>query len=144
LSGRGSAWLERLVRDQEVGGSNPLAPTNYPTSFPLNCLDGVKPGSSGTISGPMALDHLLCCRSNRMSQASTNRVWPLTPIAAGTLLICVAVGGYVLMHVFFFGVPHFTLATAMGKSEIGYALSILVMVGIGVFSIYRGFKGRRA
>src|SRR6185437_11276848 len=26
-SGRGSAWLERLVRDQEVGGSNPLAPT---------------------------------------------------------------------------------------------------------------------
>ena len=27
LSGRGSAWLERLVRDQEVGGSNPLAPT---------------------------------------------------------------------------------------------------------------------
>ena len=28
ISGRGSAWLERLVRDQEVGGSNPLAPTN--------------------------------------------------------------------------------------------------------------------
>src|SRR5579864_3139759 len=28
MSGRGSAWLERLVRDQEVGGSNPLAPTN--------------------------------------------------------------------------------------------------------------------
>jgi hypothetical protein len=28
VSGRGSAWLERLVRDQEVGGSNPLAPTN--------------------------------------------------------------------------------------------------------------------
>src|SRR5579862_3446651 len=26
-TGRGSAWLERLVRDQEVGGSNPLAPT---------------------------------------------------------------------------------------------------------------------
>ena len=32
LSGRGSAWLERLVRDQEVGGSNPLAPTIYSTS----------------------------------------------------------------------------------------------------------------
>ncbi len=29
LSGRGSAWLERLVRDQEVGGSNPLAPTTF-------------------------------------------------------------------------------------------------------------------
>jgi hypothetical protein len=26
-SGRGSAWLERLVRDQEVAGSNPVAPT---------------------------------------------------------------------------------------------------------------------
>ena len=26
-SGRGSAWLERCVRDAEVGGSNPLAPT---------------------------------------------------------------------------------------------------------------------
>ena len=29
MSGRGSAWLERLVRDQEVGGSNPLAPTTF-------------------------------------------------------------------------------------------------------------------
>ena len=27
-AGRGSAWLERDVRDVEVGGSNPLAPTN--------------------------------------------------------------------------------------------------------------------
>jgi hypothetical protein len=26
-SGRGSAWLERLLREQEAGGSNPLAPT---------------------------------------------------------------------------------------------------------------------
>ena len=34
-SGRGSAWLERLVRDQEVGGSNPLAPT---TSFKISDL----------------------------------------------------------------------------------------------------------
>jgi hypothetical protein len=30
ISGRSAAWLARLVRDQEVGGSNPLAPT---TSF---------------------------------------------------------------------------------------------------------------
>ena len=28
-SGRGSAWLERLVRDQEVEGSNPFAPTIF-------------------------------------------------------------------------------------------------------------------
>ena len=27
VSGRGSAWLERLLREQEAGGSNPLAPT---------------------------------------------------------------------------------------------------------------------
>ena len=26
-SGCGSAWLERLVRDQEVAGSNPVTPT---------------------------------------------------------------------------------------------------------------------
>src|SRR5208337_1325479 len=38
-SGRGSAWLERLVRDQEVGGSNPLAPT---TSFKFNNLQATK------------------------------------------------------------------------------------------------------
>jgi hypothetical protein len=33
LSGRSAAWLARLVRDQEVEGSNPFAPT---TSIPLN------------------------------------------------------------------------------------------------------------
>jgi hypothetical protein len=35
LSGRSAAWLARLVRDQEVGGSNPLAPT---TSFKIRDL----------------------------------------------------------------------------------------------------------
>ena len=33
MSERGSAWLERCVRDAEVGGSNPLAPTIFPLSF---------------------------------------------------------------------------------------------------------------
>jgi hypothetical protein len=28
-SGRSAAWLARLVRDQEAGGSNPLAPTIF-------------------------------------------------------------------------------------------------------------------
>ncbi len=28
-SGSGSVWLERLVRDQEVGGSNPPSPTSF-------------------------------------------------------------------------------------------------------------------
>ena len=64
-------------------------------------------------------------------------------MASGTSLICVGVGGYVLMHVFFFGVPHFTMATPMGKSEIGYALAVLVLVGIGVHGIYRGIKDKR-
>jgi hypothetical protein len=38
-SGRGSAWLERLVRDQEVGGSNPLAPTNFFNHLQRRSLD---------------------------------------------------------------------------------------------------------
>ena len=29
VTGRGSAWLERLVRDQEVAGSNPVAPIRF-------------------------------------------------------------------------------------------------------------------
>ena len=29
LSGCGSAWLERLVWDQEVAGSNPVTPTKF-------------------------------------------------------------------------------------------------------------------
>jgi hypothetical protein len=30
VSGRSAAWLARLVRDQEVEGSNPFAPTTHP------------------------------------------------------------------------------------------------------------------
>jgi hypothetical protein len=33
LSGRSAAWLARLVRDQEVEGSNPFAPTNFLKHF---------------------------------------------------------------------------------------------------------------
>jgi hypothetical protein len=39
ISGRSAAWLARLVRDQEVGGSNPLAPT---TLFRINDLGNRK------------------------------------------------------------------------------------------------------
>src|SRR3954449_13027795 len=38
ISGHSSAWLERTVRDREVGGSNPLAPT---TSLPPPRLSSV-------------------------------------------------------------------------------------------------------
>jgi hypothetical protein len=34
FSGRSAAWLARLVRDQEVEGSNPFAPTTF-TLFSL-------------------------------------------------------------------------------------------------------------
>jgi hypothetical protein len=33
LSGRSAAWLARLVRDQEVEGSNPFAPTTFSLVF---------------------------------------------------------------------------------------------------------------
>ena len=32
-SGCGSAWLERLIWDQEVAGSNPVTPTIYTIIF---------------------------------------------------------------------------------------------------------------
>jgi hypothetical protein len=35
ISGRSAAWLARLVRDQEVGGSNPLAPTIFFKYLPV-------------------------------------------------------------------------------------------------------------
>ncbi len=34
MSGRSAAWLARLVRDQEVEGSNPFAPTILNRSGP--------------------------------------------------------------------------------------------------------------
>lgn len=34
MSGRSSVWLERYVRDVEVAGSNPVAPTIFHEVFP--------------------------------------------------------------------------------------------------------------
>ena len=48
--GRGSAWLERSVRDQEVGGSNPLAPTTIDS---ITYSDGPK-ASKGAFRAPGA------------------------------------------------------------------------------------------
>jgi hypothetical protein len=39
-SGRSAAWLARLVRDQEVDGSNPFAPT---TSKPFSLSEFTEP-----------------------------------------------------------------------------------------------------
>ena len=52
-SGRGSAWLERLVRDQEVGGSNPLAPTN-----PFNNLQAVDAKTAHPFAHPDTFAHV--------------------------------------------------------------------------------------
>src|SRR5260370_11829244 len=63
-SGRGSAWLERLVRDQEVGGSNPLAPTIYLPRIVSKQTDG----------GSATLTHLRCtCKSYRAK--GTGGLW---------------------------------------------------------------------
>ena len=41
ISGCGSAWLERLVWDQEVAGSNPVTPTAVTTTLPFQRNAGV-------------------------------------------------------------------------------------------------------
>ena len=40
-TGCGSAWLERLVWDQEVAGSNPVTPTAVTTTLPFQRNAGV-------------------------------------------------------------------------------------------------------
>lgn len=46
-------------------------------------------------------------------------------------MICDVIFGYTYMHVVFFGVPHFALNTPMGRIEINYLLSNLVLIGFG-------------
>ena len=43
MAGRSAVRLARLVRDQEVGGSNPLAPTIKKCSIKHEKLDFLKP-----------------------------------------------------------------------------------------------------
>ena len=62
------------------------------------------------------------------------------PIVSGIRLIAIVAATYILMHVFFFGVPIFTLNTEMGIAEIAYTASNLVVVGCGAYSIYQGRK----
>lgn len=64
-------------------------------------------------------------------------------IAGGSLMICDAIFSYAYMHVAFFGIPHFGLRTPMGRSELNYLLSNLVLVGFGAYFIYLGMRARR-
>lgn len=47
MAGRSAVRLARLVRDQEVGGSNPLAPTIKKCSIKHEKLDFLKPINEG-------------------------------------------------------------------------------------------------
>ena len=61
-SGRSSAWLERYVRDVEVAGSNPVAPT-----FKALNGNGLRTGRSGPLRPrrPGPLNGPLFCNSER-------------------------------------------------------------------------------
>jgi hypothetical protein len=65
-----------------------------------------------------------------------------TSLFAGLLLVCNSIGRYFYMHFVFFGVPQFTTKTPKGISEIGYALSSIALVGIGVYVIHRALRTR--
>lgn len=62
---------------------------------------------------------------------NSSTVRAVAGIAGGSLMICDVIFGYTYMHVVFFGVPHFALNTPMGRIEINYLLSNLVLIGFG-------------
>jgi len=64
-------------------------------------------------------------------------------IAGGLLLVCDAIVGYAYMHFAFFGAPRLTRSTPMGRTEIIYTLSTLMVAGFGVGLFYVGLRARR-
>ena len=70
------------------------------------------------------------------------KVRSVAGIAGGLLMICNVIFSYTYMHVTFFGIPHFSLDTPKGRSEINYLLSNLIMIGFGAFFIYLGMRAR--
>jgi hypothetical protein len=65
------------------------------------------------------------------------------PGAMGWFAVLTGIGGYTWMHVFFFGVPHFSLSTEGGLIEIKYALSTLAYVAICVGASLYAVRQRR-
>jgi hypothetical protein len=72
-SGRSAAWLARLVRDQEVEGSNPFAPT---TPFRINGLLLSNPAENA--NERLVQDHLLPV---------------LSPVGEGSFLLLIDLAG---------------------------------------------------
>ena|ERR1700674_1661687 len=74
LSGRSAAWLARLVRDQEAGGSNPLAPTTFTLSYAMGYATLI---SSATVKnlGPLGPTEQFSDRFPLKSPTSFTTCW---------------------------------------------------------------------
>ena len=82
VTGHSSAWLERTVRDREVGGSNPLAPTDANPGLASNCgLGFVVDGTAG--NGPCSFS---CSVSRKTPGGWPNRQALQPPGHAGRAL----------------------------------------------------------
>jgi hypothetical protein len=68
---------------------------------------------------------------------------PPDQVTVGIRMICVNSISYLAMHVFFFGVPRFSLHTWTGQAELGMAAANFALVALGAYSIYRGIQDRR-
>ena len=85
--GRGSAWLERLVRDQEVGGSNPLAPTTLDSITHRRFKRASKEALESSVPHPSGMRS--CCRKEEavaLSRVRPAQSW-VAPLEAWAALI---------------------------------------------------------
>jgi hypothetical protein len=79
----------------------------------------------------------------RIFSQNSPKVRAFCGVVGGLLLVFNAIVGYATMHFAFFGAPHLTLSTPMGRSEIMYTLSTLMVAGWGVVFFYIGLRARR-
>ncbi len=68
---------------------------------------------------------------------------PREQIVSGLQMIGVNAISYAILHVFFFGVPHFTFRTGQGIAEIGFTTCTFALVGMAVCAVYCGVRSRR-
>jgi hypothetical protein len=79
----------------------------------------------------------------RLSPSIPSEVRAIAGIVGGLLLICTTAVNYTYMHIDFFGAPHFALDTPKGRAEINYALSTLLVIGMGIFFLCLDVRTRR-